>query len=105
MPAVHQDRLLACELLKAADDCVAIERVEFDQARASAADFGGDQRGARTGEGIEDELATPCAVAKCISDQCHWLRGRMPRMILARGPQAADAGIVPHIRAIPAGVS
>ena len=50
---------LAGKRLPAPDDGVAIERVQFEYICPPAGLLGGDQRGARSGEGIEDDLAAP----------------------------------------------
>ena len=50
---------LAENVLHTPDDGVAIERVEFEYPGPTACLFCGDDRGARSGKGIEDDLATP----------------------------------------------
>ena len=46
--------LFASEFFKPLDDDVAIRRIEFHEKRVSARLLGGDQRGARAPEQIED---------------------------------------------------
>ena len=61
---------------------------------------------ARSGKAVEHDLAPPRAVADRVGNERHRLHGRVHgKLVHPAGLHGVDPGIVPHVRAIAAGVA
>src|SRR5262249_31696595 len=77
--ALGMDCGLASLLLPAGDRDVDITGVELESVGDTAGVLGCDDRRAAAGEGVEYEIAPPCAVPDRVRHQGHRLHGRMHR--------------------------
>ncbi len=97
---------MACVALPAAHDRVAIDRIELQNPRTAPADFRRDQRRAGPAKHIEHDVAAHRTVLHGVRDQRHRLYCRVHRQLLrALSAHAGDARIIPHVGAMPSGLS
>lgn len=91
--------VFAGHLLPAADSRIHIEGINFEPIPAAAHFLGRENRGSRTAEEIEHDIAPFSAVAHCIANQRDGLDGGMScKITQASRAERVDAGIGPNIR-------
>ena len=79
-------------------DLVAVDRIEFDQARFSVRPFAGDEGGAASPEAVENKVATMRAVANGVGQERNRLDGRMHGEFLKPiRTKCVRASVGPHV--------
>lgn len=78
-------------------------RIQFDAVSVPAGFLGGEQSGAASGKGIQDNAASLRTVEDSVANQGEWFRCWMSaKRCLSVLSEAAHTGIFPDVRAVPA---